>query len=414
MRSDAMPAGGPLQWRAFVAAPHRMLFFGGACALLLSMLWWAAVLASRSGLLPVPPYGLPPIWMHAWLMVYGVFPFFVLGFLMTAFPRWIDAPPVEPTLYRPVAFGLYAGYALVLLGAPFAAAPAALGMLLTAGGWLAGLLGLALRLRSRLPVASPHPPWAALLLAIGLGGALTAVWGTATGNWQALAAGVRVGVWGFLAPMVFVVAHRMLPFFAQTKLSGYSAWRPAWSPPVVMALFLGHAGLLLGSQPQWLWLTDLPLTAISAWHLWRWQPWRAAREPLLWTLFAAFFWMPVALGLSAFQSLALAITATPVLGFAPLHMLTVGLLTGMVMAMATRVSLGHSGRALRMDRLSLVCFLVLQLAVATRLLAELPHIPLTRNTWLLISAVLWLLAWLPWTLRYGRIYWQPRVDGQPG
>lgn len=401
-------------WRHFTAAPHRMLFFGGTVALVLSMLWWLAVLSGRLGLPAPPANGPPAIWIHAWLMVYGIFPFFVLGFLMTAFPRWIGAPPVAARLYIPVALALFVGYLLVLFGAPFAASLAAAGMALTAAAWLAGSLGLALRLKAHWPVATTNPPWAVVLLAVGWGGAVLSAWGTASGHWQALAAGPLLGLWGFLAPMVFVVAHRMLPFFAQAAVPSYTAFRPSWAPTVGAALFLGHTALLLLGLPTWLWLVDLPLVVLGAWLLWRWQPWRARGNPLLWALFAAFFWMPVALGLSAIQSLTLAITGTAILGFAPLHVLAIGFFTGMVMAMATRVSLGHAGRALHMDRLSLVCFAVLQLSVVTRLLGELPSVPLSKNIWLIIAATLWLLAWTPWAVRHGQFYWQPRVDGKPG
>lgn len=401
-------------YRTFGSAPHRMLFFGGVSAMVLSMLWWTLVLLGRMGLMWLPAPDLPPTWVHAWLMVYGIFPFFILGFLLTAFPRWIGAPPVAARVYQAVALALYSGYLLVLFGASFAAWVAALGMAITVAAWLAGLMSLAFRLKDHRPQTSPHPSWALLLLALGLLGALLAVWGAITGNVQALAAGPRLGVWGFLAPMVFVVAHRMLPFFAQSALPGYKAFRPGWMPATMALLLIGHAGLLLAGMMAWLWLADVPLAVLAGWVFWRWQPWRARPIPLLWSLFAAFFWLPVALALSAVQSISVMLGGSMFLGLAPQHVLAIGVLTSMVVAMATRVSLGHSGRALRMDRVSLACFLVLQVAVVTRLLAELPGLPLGRYTWLIMTAALWLLAITPWAVQWGRRYWQPRIDGQPG
>ena len=404
----------PTRWRIFAAAPHRMLFFGGAFALVVSMLWWGAVLLARAGLPGLGWFSLPPVWLHAWMMVYGVFPFFVLGFLMTAFVRWIGAPPIAPGLYQPVAAALFAGFVLVVLGALTSPALTALGMSLTALAWLAGALGLGWRLRRYGANSSPHPPWALVLLVIGWLGAALSAWGCATGHWAALAAGPKLGLWGFLAPMLFVVAHRMLPFFAQANLAGYRAFRPGWAPALAAVLFLLHAALEITDQRAWLVLPDAPLAALSGWLLWRWQPWRARANPLLWSLFASFFWLPVALALSAAQSLIFLLSGHRVLGLAPLHVLAIGVLTGMVVAMVTRVSLGHSGRALTMDKLSLACFLGLQLAVITRLLAEWPGIAAGAPTWLVASAGLWLLAITPWALHHIRIYWQPRIDGQPG
>ncbi len=34
--------------------------------------------------------------------------------------------------------------------------------------------------------------------------------------------------------------------------------------------------------------------------------------------------------------------------------------------------------------------------------------------WHAIAAVGWLVAFLPWVLRLGRIYLSPRADGRPG
>lgn len=403
-----------MRWQSFTAAPHRMLFFGGVVAIVLSMLWWTAILAAYTGLVPMLPFSLPPIWLHAWLMVYGIFPFFVLGFLMTAFVRWIGAPPLSPRIYQPVALGLFAGYVLVLMGALIAPIVVALGMAITAAAWLGGVLALGLRLRAHLPTRSPHPPWAMVLLVAGWSGAVISALG-AFGDYPALlAAGPQLGIWAFLAPMVFVVAHRMVPFFAQAALHGYTAFRPQWAPPTGALLFVLHAILLISDLTQWLWLADVPLACLSGWLLWRWQPWRARGNPLLWSLFVAYFWMPVALALSAAGSIALALNGIDLFGRAPLHLLTVGLLTSMVMAMATRVSRGHSGRLLAMDQLSIACFLVLQLAVVTRLVAELPGLEPVMYPLLTGSGVLWLLAMVPWACHYGRIYWQPRIDGKPG
>lgn len=408
-----MPADTTMHWRHVIAAPHRLLFFGGVTALVVSMLWWSVILAGRQSFTPMPPTAMPPTAVHAWLMVYGIFPFFVLGFLMTAFVRWIGAPPLPAGLYLPVAFSLLAGFVLVVCGALSHALLAATGMAITALGWLAGMAGLARRLRAH-PSSAPQPRWALAVLAVGWLGAALSAWGTATGHWQAVVTGPTIGLWGFLLPMVLVVGHRMLPFFAQGVLTDYTAFRPAWVPAAGALLFLLHTVLALLGHPQWLFLADGPLAIVSAWLLWRWQPWRARALPLLWTLFLAFAWMPVGLALSAVNSLSLAGHGSAPLGHAPLHALGMGVLTGMVMAMATRVSLGHAGRSLVMDRLSLYCFLILQLAVVARLVAEWPDVVGSRPAWLLTAAGLWLLAVMPWACRYGLRYWQPRVDGRTG
>ncbi|MCP4514393.1 MAG: NnrS family protein, partial [Delftia sp.] len=109
--------------RLLAAAPHRPLFLAGTVAVLLSMTWWTLELASLRfgwGHWPQPP--IPPIWGHAMLIQYGLFPLFMFGFLMTTFPRWMNGPAVPPVRYLPVAGGVLGGYVLAnigLLGLPW-------------------------------------------------------------------------------------------------------------------------------------------------------------------------------------------------------------------------------------------------------------------------------------------------------
>src|SRR5215469_1875242 len=75
------------------SAPHRLLFFVGAITVLLTMAWWGAELTSlRFGLAGWPQPPIPPIWAHAMLIQYGMFPMFIFGFLLTVFPRWLNQP----------------------------------------------------------------------------------------------------------------------------------------------------------------------------------------------------------------------------------------------------------------------------------------------------------------------------------
>jgi NnrS protein len=59
-----------------------------------------------------------------------------------------------------------------------------------------------------------------------------------------------------------------------------------------------------------------------------------------------------------------------VLGLAPLHALGIGYFAGMVLAMASRVTLGHSGRPLVMDEFTWRIFLGFQFAALFRVLPD--------------------------------------------
>ncbi|ROO27262.1 short-chain dehydrogenase [Salinisphaera orenii MK-B5] len=397
-------------WRHVVSMPHRLYFFLGLFALMLALFWWALVLGARSLGLAAPAGALPAGWMHAWLLVFGALVFIVFGFLMTALPRWADAPAVGARAHGGVALALAAGYAMTFAGTFSGIGVTAAGMTTTGLAWLAGWVALAVRARRAGPRAAAHV--AGVLLLLGLGAALALYGGAAllTGDRAAFARVPRLGVWVFLAPLVFVVTHRMLPFFAAGVLPEYAIYRPSWGPPLALLLFFGHGLLLWLGAPAGFVVTDAALAFIAAYLLVRWQPWRVRRNPLLWSLFVAYAWLPVALTLSVVQGLCAASGRYPVLAFAPLHALTIGFVTSMVFAMVTRVSLGHSGRALRMDRLGVGCFLFLQAAAAMRVAADVGIAPGARATWMRASIVCMLVALVPWALRCIRYYAQPRVD----
>jgi uncharacterized protein involved in response to NO len=176
-------------------------------------------------------------------------------------------------------------------------------------------------------------------------------------------------------------------------------------------LLLSHLVLDLANAPAWLWLADLPLALAFGWHALAWQPWKAMRPGLLAVLHMAFAWLPLAFALYTVQSLWLCTGHAPVLGLAPLHMLTIGYFGSMLVAMVTRVTQGHSGRPLQMGAVPWLCFVLLQLVVLLRVRAELGG---DMYLWLLVAACGWLVAFLPWVLRSAWLYLTPRIDGRPG
>ncbi|HLQ85713.1 MAG TPA: NnrS family protein [Salinisphaeraceae bacterium] len=399
-----------VDWHAFIAAPHRMFFFGGVWALVLAMLWWGAVL------LPGPMALLAPHWLHGWLLVFGATIFFIFGFLMTAMPRWLNAPAIGAPFYMTISLGLIAGFVLSLIGAFWYRPLAIFGMAVSCAAFLGGIAILARLFAQGQAKSMLHPRSTLAVLVVGGIAAVVAVRAGFTSDILGLRLAPEMALWAFLAPLVFTVAHRILPFFAASALGKdhYHMYRPVWGPPAVLALAWLHVAIMLLGRFEWLFVSDIPLLLVTAWHLLRWQPLKARRIPLLWTLFAAFTWLPLALLLSTVQSLVGLFTGTHILGYAPLHALAIGLVASMIFSMATRVSLGHSGRALRMPRFVVACFLILQLAVLARIFAEMPVMPLSRNSWLLLSIVFWLCALTPWAARFSLIYWQPRIDGRPG
>ena len=98
-----------------------------------------------------------------------------------------------------------------------------------------------------------------------------------------------------------------------------------------------------------------------------------------------------------------------------LHELAVGYFAAMTLGMVSRVSLGHSGRALEADRLTWFGFLAIIGVGATRALADFqPLGGAPRAVLLGISAVAWIAIVASWAARFIPIYLAPRSDGRQG
>lgn len=413
MHTSPPSYGLPELARQLSEAPHRLLFFTGACTVLITMSWWALWLASGYlgwGLVPLPPGGLPPGWAHAMLAQYGMLPLFMCGFLLTVFPRWMDQPPVARRDYLWVGGSLFAGDLLAQAGLLGSHALVLVGFGWMLAGFLAALytLGRILR-RARVRDGWAISCWLALMLgAIGLAAFLAYLLG-ASWWWAYLA--IKLGTFGLLLPVYFTICHRMIPFFSSRVATDYRVVRPRWSLPVVWTLLLAHLALELAHAQAWTWLSDVPLCGVLAWHLLAWQPWKCMKPGLLAALYLAFAWLPFAFMLYAVQGVVYAVTGIYVLGRAPLHALAIGFFGSMLVAMVTRVTQGHSGRPLEMGTTAWFCLGLLQVVAFARIGAEVSSQP---KWWLLTAATGWLLAFLPWVVRSLRIYLSPRVDCRPG
>jgi uncharacterized protein involved in response to NO len=415
MHPDASPLAPPLNVaelaRVVAAAPHRLLFFGGASALLLSMIWWAAyLLAQSSGLYSLPQPLLPAGWAHAIGMQYQALPMFMFGFLLTVFPRWMGLPAYQRRHYVPVGASLLAGYLLFHLGLFGLPQLVHLGLVLTLLGWTIGLL-----LLGRLLWLDGGRVWHAtacfVALAFGLLGLLLTARYVHGANPREIFGAIKIGTFGLLLPIFLTVCHRMLPFFSQSVIPGYRIYRPGWVLATLLGLIYAHLLLELAHAYAWLWLVDLPIAALGAMLSWRWQFLAARKQGLLFALHLGFAWLPIAFVLYALQSAWFAASGEFLVGRAPVHALTVGYFGSLLVAMVTRVTLGHSGRPLAMGRIPWLCFVLLQGVVLLRIAAELlPNQP----AWLAAAALAWILAFAPWVLRSAWIYLTPRADGQAG
>ncbi|HQV03940.1 NnrS family protein [Novosphingobium sp.] len=391
------------------AAPHRLAFLTGSLGLLSVAAWWlVSLMGMQSGLIALGPGSLPAALMHGPAMIFLSYSPFIFGFLLTVFPRWMGLSDLTLRQFGPIAALLAAGSGVAQVGLWTSAVWAVqAGFALFSIGWTVGLVVLAMALWSARRAGKPpcwHAASAIAALLSGLLALLLVQQFVYSDDPRLLRAANQLAMNACLLPIFLTVAHRMVPFFAASAVTGYHPWRPNWLLPALWVLLLARllGGLVL--LDDLIALGSFGLAVLGTLMLWRWWP-RAAAPGLLKVLIWGFAWAPVGFGLSGLASIGLPF------GLAPTHALMIGFSGSLLVAMVTRVTQGHSGRPLEMFALGWLAFVAVQVAAVLRVWAALRF---EHPALLSVAALVFLIGLMPWLLRNAAIYVRPRIDGRNG
>lgn len=414
------------RWRIgyLLLAPHRLGFFLAMLVLVASGLWWALVQLDRvSGIFGLR-YALSPSLVHGAVMTFGFTPLFFSGFLFTAGPKWLRVPPLQARQLLTPLLLQAAGWLLWLAGAHLHVLVSEAALLMAWAGlcWVAGLFWRLMRLSG--VEDQLHARAIGVAFIVGCFSLAGLVIGQALNAPAVALACVLTGLWGFVLVVFVSVAHRMIPFFTSSAMPLAAGWRPFWvlwlmlaAAAVEVAAVWVELGGPLRSSGGWLWalgrgLFELVAGAVLLWLAWVWGLVQSLRNRLLVMLHIGFMWLGLALVVSGVSQLLGLLRGAPVLGLGALHALTMGCLASLMLAMVTRVSCGHGGRALVADHLVWWLFWLLQVAAVLRIAAAVQS---GLMAWLLLAAaLLWASVMALWGVRLANWYGRLRADGRPG
>jgi uncharacterized protein involved in response to NO len=378
---------------ALFALGFRPLYLAAGAFAAISVAAWAGVFAGW-----VPPGYLHghPLW-HAHEMIFGYAFAVIVGFLFTAGANWTRQPtPSGAWLAAIVACWVVARF-FALSPLPWISLPFDLAFALAAA------IGLAIPLwRAR---NSRNYFFVALLVAIGLLNLAfhLAILGRIDANLSRVI-GIALDIVLFI---MVVMAGRVIPMFTNNAVPGAGARRsPALERAALGAvLVLAVADVL--ALPSAVVAAVAGFAAIAhGWRLMLWNPWSTRAKPILWILHAAYAWIVVHLALRA--AVALGWTA-PTLAA---HALTVGAIGGLTLGMMTRTSRGHTGRVLETGPAETAAYGLVMAAAAVRVFV--PMIPGWTMPAIVLSGLLWAVAFALFTIAYWPILSRPRLDGKPG
>jgi uncharacterized protein involved in response to NO len=392
---EAEPFG--LWGRAF-----RPFFLGLAIYGVLAIPWWTLVWL---GLLPAPSW-LIPMWWHGHEMMFGFVAAAIAGFLLTASPVWTGGPALTGRL-------LAALVAVWVLGRVALAAAGILPAWLVAAVDLAFLPAVAIAVVRTLSGSGQLRNYAVVGIVLALAAANVVMHAEALGLASGAAGPALRFAVDLVVVLILVIAGRITPAFTQNALRRRGLERSVRSWPWIGAVAIGSAGALAVATAA---LGRTPLTGVhallaglaAAARLAGWQTWHVRSDPLLWSLHVGSGWLVAGLLLVGASDLGAGIPAA-----AGLHALTAGAMGTTILAVMTRVGLGHTGRALVLPRGMVWSYVFVQAAAVARVAAPFASAEGLRAL-LLVSGLAWAAAFGLFAVGYWPILTTPRPDGRPG
>jgi uncharacterized protein involved in response to NO len=342
----------------------------------------------------------PPALWHGHELIYGFASAFICGFVLTALPSWAETPEIKPAplallvsvwICGRIAAWSYAWLPVLLIGALDLLLFATLAAIMLP--WL--LRVIERRYLALLPI----------LIGFLVCDAMFYV-GVATGAFEtaerALQHALNVVVVlftlvsGFLTP-VFSEAERQ-----EHKLGG----RPLtfWPPLEIAAIgsaVLFAAADWTGAPPAVNGGIACIAALIHTARLCRWRGFSFLSLPLIFAKHVGYAWLVVAMALRGLADLFALVPRA-----AWIHAFTVGALGMTMLALASRVTLRHTGRVPRATALTVAALLVMFAAGLTRVGASLAD---GGRAWMLVSAFAWAAAFSLFLVEQGGKLWRPSL-----
>ena len=330
------------------------------------------------------PSAFDPLAWHFHEMLYGYVAAAIAGFLLTAIPNWTGRMPLH-------------GMPLLALASLWLAGRLAMASSGLIGAGLAGIVDvtfLAALVALVLREITSGGNWRNLPVAaiVGLFALSNLLSHAEALDWLPDdGLGKRLGIAVVIA-LISLIGGRITPSFTRNWLVKQDANSLPAQFGVVDRLALA---LTLTAVLVWVIAPDTSVGAIllaaaalaSILRLVRWQGSATRCEPLLLVLHVGYLWIPVGLALLALGHWLIGLPET-----AALHALTIGAMGTMTLAVMSRATLGHTGRALVAGPGLTAAFALISLAATSRVLAVVWDS--AAQLLLMLTAASWIGAYL--------------------
>lgn len=349
------------------------------------------------------PVALPPRAWHAHELLFGFVPAVVAGFLLTAIPTWTGRAPVTGAALAVLAgLWLIGRIAVAVSGFVHPVVTAALALVFPVV--LFGVAGHAI-------VAARSWRNSGVVALLGALCAALALLHYELWRFGMPIHATRLGVAAVLV-LIMVIAGRITPLFTGNWLRAANPGREPVPPgafdraAVALGVLALGAWVLAGGRPvEWSGLSALLFVtgAVHLLRLARWVPWRTGAEPLVAVLHLAYAFIPAGFVLAALDVR----SGGAMTSGAAMHAWTVGAIGLMTLGVMTRVSRGHTGRALTAPPATAVLYALVAIAALARVSAAL--VPAHTLVLAPTAGLAWSGAFVGFLFLYGPMLLAPRA-----
>jgi uncharacterized protein involved in response to NO len=380
----------------------RPFFLGGAVFSLIAITLW---LLMYKGTLTLAPYG-GGYWWHIHEMIFGFGSAIIAGFLLTAVQNWTGIPSVKGKPLAALFFLWLTGRLVMLM-------PELLGTAASALIDLSFLLAVAYVLAKPILAKKQYRnlffvPLLVMFTIANVEMHLASFYPQSVAVSYSGYAGILLVLF-----LMSVMAGRVVPMFTAngtqtTKVTPAPILDKLANGSLLLTMLMLLLHPLIGFVPMFFGALLIIAGTFQLIRWLRWRPWITLGVPLLWSIHFALKFMWFGLILLGFSYIIDEIPSNHIW-----HLLTVGGMGGIILAMISRVSLGHSGRPLTPPKLMSVAFAFITISALVRSFGPW-FMPEKTLLFIDISGFCWLVAFGLFTCYYAPMLLKSREDGRPG
>ena len=206
--------------------------------------------------------------------------------------------------------------------------------------------------------------------------------------------------------MINLIGGRIVPAFTRNWLTKQHGTLTKNQSPAAFGLvdYAATASLLLfflatlaNVSGSLVLVLSIVTAFLQAWRLLRWKGYLCLADPLVWMMHLSYTWIPIGVLLVGLGN------AGHVSGSAGIHALTIGSVASMIVSIASRAALGHTGRPLVAHPLLTSSIVLLTLSALSRVSAS-----IVASDMLMASATaFWIGGFLCFAIRYVPVLLSP-------